>query len=87
VPYVTAGVGYAWADFDRSVRGTVGGIDISVGGDSGFTANAGFGVKYFATERLMVRFDARYRYIDALADRYDSSLNTFETTLGIDWRF
>lgn len=53
----------------------------------GFTLNAGGGVKFFATGQFMIRFGARYRYLDTLTDKLDDSLNTYEATLGIGWRF
>lgn len=87
VPYVTAGVGYATADLDRSLQGTVNGQPVSIEDDSGFTLNAGVGAKYYATDRLLLRLEARYRYLDGLVDSFDDSLNTFETTLGVGWRF
>lgn len=79
-PYVLAGVGYASADFDRPL---VGGIS---DGD-GFTLNAGAGLKYALTDHVLIRAEMRYRYLDKLVDRFDDSLNTFETTLGVGWKF
>lgn len=87
VPYLTAGVGYATANLDDPIRGTVNGQSVTIDDDSGFTLNAGVGAKYFATDRMMIRLEARYRYLDGLVDAFDDSLNTFETTLGIGWRF
>ena len=87
VPYVVAGVGYGSADLDAPIRGTVNGAAVSIEDDSGFTLNAGVGAKYFATDRFLVRFEARYRYLDAVVDNLDDSLNTFETTLGVGWKF
>lgn len=87
VPYLTTGAGYAWADLDRPIRGTVGAQAVSLGGEGGFTANAGAGVKYFATDRLIIRFDLRYRYVDRLVDRFDRSLDTLEGTIGVGWTF
>ena len=87
VPYVIAGIGYAAADLDAPIRGTVNGGAVSIEDDSGFTLNAGVGAKYFATDRLLVRFEARYRYLDGVVDAFDDSLNTFETTLGLGWKF
>jgi|APLak6261664116_1056043.scaffolds.fasta_scaffold00425_5 opacity protein-like surface antigen len=87
VPYATIGVGYGFADLDRSIRGTINGQDVSIAGEDGFTANAGIGAKYLINERYMVRFDVRYRYFDQLIDRFDDSLNTVETTIGFGWRF
>jgi len=87
VPYLTAGIGYASADLDRPIRGTVNGQPVSIDDDSGFTANAGAGLKYFATDRVILRVDARYRYMDALVDNFDDSLGGIETTIGIGWKF
>lgn len=87
VPYVLAGLGYASADLDAPIRGTVNGGAVSIEDDSGFTLNAGVGAKYFANDRFLVRFEARYRYLDGVVDNFDDSLNTFETTLGVGWKF
>ena len=86
-PYVFAGVGYAIADLDHRINGTVGGQPVSITDDSGFTLNAGLGAKYQATDHLFLRAEARYRYLDKVVDRFDNSLNTVETTLGVGWRF
>jgi outer membrane beta-barrel protein len=88
VPYVFAGIGYASADLDRPITGTIGGVGpVRIDDDEGFTLNTGFGAKYFITDRVSLRFDARYRYLDKVIDRFDDSLNTFETTLGIGVKF
>jgi outer membrane protein len=87
VPYVLAGVGYATADLDDPIPGTVNGQPVSIEDDGGFTLNAGVGAKYFATDRVLVRLDLRYRYLDGVVDNLDDSLNTFETTPGLGWRF
>jgi opacity protein-like surface antigen len=86
-PYVFAGVGYAIADLDHRITGTVGGQPVSITDDSGFTLNAGVGAKYQATDHLFLRAEARYRYLDKVVDRFDDSLNTVETTLGVGWQF
>jgi outer membrane beta-barrel protein len=83
VPYVLAGIGYASADLDRPI-----GVGATrVGDDNGFTLNAGVGAKYFITDNVSLRLDARYRYLDKVIDRYDDSLNTFETTFGVGFQF
>ena len=88
VPYVLAGVGYASADLDRPIIGTVSGVGpVRIDDDNGFTVNAGIGAKYFVTDNVSLRLDARYRYLDKVVDRFDDSLNTFETTLGVGFRF
>lgn len=87
VPYLLAGVGYASADLDRPIVGLVSSRAVRIDDDDGFTANAGVGAKYFATDRFLVRLEARYRYVDAVVDRFDDALSTVETTLGIGWTF
>jgi outer membrane beta-barrel protein len=87
VPYVLAGVGYARANLDEPITGTVNGQAVSIDDDEGFTANAGVGAKFFVNDAFLVRLEGRYRYLDGVLDRFDDSLNTFETTLGVSWRF
>jgi outer membrane beta-barrel protein len=87
VPYVVAGVGYAQASLDRPITGTVGSQTYRIDDDSGFTANAGVGLKWFATDRVIVRAEARYRYLDKLVDRFAEPINSVETTLGVGWKF
>ncbi len=86
-PYVLAGVGYASADFDRPLAGSVGGQAVSLSDGDGFTLNAGAGLKYALTDHVLLRAEVRYRYLDKVVDRLDDQLNTFETTLGVGWRF
>jgi outer membrane beta-barrel protein len=86
-PYAFAGVGYAVADLDRSILGTVGATPVSIKDDDGFTLNAGLGARYQATDRLFLKAEARYRYLDKVVDRFDDSLNTVETTLGVGYQF
>ena len=87
VPYVLAGVGYATADLDRNITGLVGAQPVSISDDDGFTLNAGVGAKYYFNDHFLLRAEARYRYLDKVVDRFDDSLNTVETTLGVGWRF
>lgn len=87
VPYLLAGVGYARAELDRPIQGIVSGQPVSIDDDSGFTLNAGFGAKYFATDRFLIWAEGRYRYVDGLVDAFDDSLNTFEPSLGVGWLF
>ena len=86
-PYLVAGAGYAWADLDNPIQGIVDGQNVSVDDENGYTLNAGVGAKYFATDRIMINLETRYRYFDALIDAADDSLNTVETTVGVGWRF
>jgi outer membrane beta-barrel protein len=86
-PYVFGGVGYALADLDRRITGTVGATPVALDDDDGFTLNAGLGARYQATDHLFLRAEARYRYLDKVVDRFDDSLNTVETTLGVGYQF
>lgn len=86
-PYVFGGVGYAFADLDRRIAGTVGTTPVAIDDDDGFTLNAGLGARYQATDHLFLRAEARYRYLDKVVDRFDDSLNTVETTLGVGYQF
>jgi len=87
VPYLVGGAGYAWANLDNPILGTVNGQAVSINDDGGFTLNAGVGAKYFVNDRFLVRLEARYRNLDKVVDNFDNSLNSVETTLGIGWRF
>jgi len=86
-PYLVGGAGYAQANLDRPISGTVNGQPVTIDDDGGFTLNAGVGAKYFFTDRFMVRLEARYRYVDTALDNFDDSFNTVETTLGVGWQF
>jgi outer membrane beta-barrel protein len=87
VPYVLAGIGYASADLDGRIQGVVDNQPVSLEDDNGFTANAGVGLKFLATEHLIIRAEGRYRYLDKVLNRFGDSSNTVETTLGVGWRF
>jgi len=87
VGYTVAGVGYAWANLDRAIRGSVGGTPVNITDSNGYTANVGLGAKYYLTDNLFVDFDARYRYLSKLVSNYGQGMNTAETTLGVGWRF
>lgn len=85
--YLLGGVGYAIADLDRNIVGTVNGQPVSIGDDDGFTLNAGLGFRYWATDQVVLSLEGRYRYLDKVVDAFDDSLNTVETTLAVGWRF
>jgi len=87
VPYVLAGVGYAQANLDHPIAATVNGQPVTIDDDESFTANAGAGLAFQATDNVAVRLEARYRYLDKVVDRFDDSLNSVETTLGVAWKF
>jgi opacity protein-like surface antigen len=87
VAYVLAGAGYAWANFDTPITGESNGWAVFLTESSGFTANAGIGVKYYVSGNLYVDVLARYRYLDRLVSNSNQHMNTAETTLGIGWRF
>jgi opacity protein-like surface antigen len=87
VAYVLAGAGYAWANLDTDIAGTINGRPIVLTGSDGFTANAGVGAKYYVINNLFVDLQVRYRYLNRLVSDENQHLNTTETTLGIGWRF
>ena len=87
VAYVLAGAGYAWANFNTPITGVSNGRAVDLTESSGFTANAGIGVKYYLSGNLYVDALARYRYLDRLVSSSNQHMNTAETTLGIGWRF
>lgn len=88
VPYVLAGVGYVTADLDRPIVGVANGLQpVRIEDDNSFTLNAAVGAKYYVTDNFLLRLDARYRYLDKVVDRFDDSLNTFETTFGVGFTF
>ncbi|MFQ5768331.1 MAG: porin family protein [Acidobacteriota bacterium] len=81
--YVLAGIGFASGDLDAPLP--LGGMLVQ--DDSGITANAGVGAKFFITDHFLIRVEARYRFIDSLVDQFDDSLNTGEGTVGASWVF
>ncbi|MFQ5701745.1 MAG: porin family protein [Acidobacteriota bacterium] len=87
VGYLVGGVGFANADLDHPITGTVNGKLTQIDDDSGITLNAGVGAKFFATDNFLIRAEVRYRYIDALVDENDDSLNTVDGTVGVGWAF
>lgn len=86
--YLTGGVGWAFANLDEDIIGTVNGSSVQIEESDGFTFNAGVGVKYLVNENVFLRGDARYRYITELVDQQEDELNTGEFTVGIGytWR-
>jgi len=85
--YAAIGAGYALADADGAIVGTVGSTVKALDDDGGFTANAGLGAKLYFTDSLYAGLDARYRYIDKLVKTDGRDLSTIETTLSIGYRF
>ncbi len=85
--YAAIGAGYAFADADGPIVGTVGSTVETLDDDGGFTANAGLGAKLYFTDSLYAGLDARYRYIDKLVKTNGRDLSTIETTLSIGYRF
>lgn len=86
-PYTELGAGYAWAHLDHTLTGVIGATPVVLTNSNGYTANVGFGAKYFVTENLFVDFDARYRYLSRLVKHHGAGLNTAETTLGLGYQF
>ena len=87
LPYTQLGVGYAWAHLDHPLRGMVGATPVVLRGSNGYTANIGFGARYYVTHSLFVDFDARYRYLSRLVNRHGQGLNTAATTLSLGYQF
>lgn len=85
--YAVIGAGYAWADADGPIIGTVGSGVRTLEDDGGFTANAGLGARLFFTDSVYAGIDARYRYIDKLVKTDGRELGNVETTLSIGYRF
>jgi len=85
--YATAGLGWAFADLDNSITGTVNSVTESISDGDGFTFNVGGGVKYFMTEKVILRGDVRYRYMNELVSAYEEPLNTIEITGGVGYKF
>ncbi len=86
-PYAVIGAGYARANADGPIVGTVGSATRTLGDSGGFTANAGLGAKVYFTDSVYAGLDARYRYIDKLVKSDGRHLNNVETTLSIGYRF
>jgi opacity protein-like surface antigen len=87
VGYTVAGMGYAWANLDRTIQGTVYGRPTSISDSNGYTANAGIGAKYYLTNNLFLDAEGRYRYLNRILNNYGQGMNTVETTLGVGWKF
>jgi outer membrane protein W len=87
VGYTVAGVGYAWANLDHALTGVVGTRPVTITDSNGYTANVGFGAKYYVLNNLFVDFDARYRYLSRLVSESGQGLNTAETTLSVGYQF
>lgn len=87
IPYTEAGVGYAWADLNHPLYGTIGATPVTLTDSNGYTANVGFGAKYYLTSSFFVDFDARYRYLSRLINEDGQGLNTAETTLSVGYQF
>lgn len=85
--YLTAGLGWAWMDIDEDITGTVNGKPTTISDSDGVTFNVGGGLKYFVSGPWLLRLDARYRYVDELADPNGENLNTGEFTAGIGYAF
>jgi outer membrane protein W len=87
VTYAVVGGGYAWANVDHAVFGSVNGAPMLLDNGNGITGNAGFGAKYYIDERFFVDLDARYRYLNNLVSSYGQGLNTAETTVSLGYQF
>lgn len=87
MPYAEIGVGYAWADLDHPLYGVIGNTPVTLTDSNGYTANAGFGVKYYLTSNFFADFDARYRYLSRLIDNDGRGLDMGETTFSLGYQF
>jgi outer membrane beta-barrel protein len=87
VGYVLAGAGYAWANLDSPIEGSINGRRVLLRDSNGFTINVGVGAKYYVINDLYVDVEARYRYLNRLVSDSNQNLNTTETTVGVGWRF
>ncbi len=81
--YVPFGLGYAQGSLDHDLVWLATGK--KVGDDSGLTWHVGVGLLWPVGDKMTVRLDTRYRYIDKLVDTYDDSLDTVEATIGLGW--
>jgi outer membrane beta-barrel protein len=84
--YTLMGVGYVRSRLDQPLQGLVSGQPVSLDERDSISANLGLGVRCYLSRHLIVRAEARYRYISGLLDSDDRSLNTVETTLGVGVR-
>ncbi len=87
VPYTVVGMGYAWANVDHANYGLTGGRAVMITDGDAFTANVGFGARYYLNHSLFIDFDARYRYLSKLVGDYGQGLNAAETSLSLGYRF
>jgi len=87
VPYTEVGIGYVWSDLNHPLYGVTGTTPVVLTDSNGYTANAGFGVKYYITDSFFVDFDARYRYLNRLINNDRQGLNTAQTTLSLGYQF
>lgn len=85
--FTELGAGCAWIDLHHPLLGSTASAPVILTGRNDYTANIGMGAQYCLTPSLVVDFDARYRYVSRLVNRYNHELNTAETTLGIGCAF
>jgi hypothetical protein len=72
---------------DYTKYGLTGGRAVMITDSDGFTANVGFGARYYLSHNLFIDFDAPYRYLGSLVSDYGQGLNTAETSLSLGYRF
>ncbi len=87
VPYTEIGAGYAWSDLNHPLYGVTATTPVVLTDSNGYTANVGFGAKYYITDDLFIDFDARYRYLSRLINNDRQGLNTAETTFSLGYQF
>lgn len=90
VGYTLLGGGYAKARLQPELTGTFNGQPARLAGRGTPTGNIGIGARAYVTRHLTFRAEVRYRYFEHLVtDTADNArhLSTFETTVGLGWRF
>lgn len=87
IGYTVVGMGFGWANLSHPIYGVVGTTPVRISDGNGYTANIGFGAKYYLLDNLFVDFDVRYRYLSKLVTNHGQGLNTAVPTLGLGYRF
>lgn len=83
-PFVNAGFGVSWTEWEGKERDSLGNVEKDEGDDTSFTWNVGAGVSAKVTDRLSV--DAAYRYSD-FGKIEDTEFTESEFLLGFRYSF
>jgi hypothetical protein len=65
----------------------VGATPVTITHGNGYSANAGFGAKYYLTDNVFIDLDGRYRYLSKIASNLGQGMNTSGTSLPVASRF